>query len=124
MRGPVAFARLIGSPSLAEAARRQPALLERAVGDAGCEQVTPAQPASDGAHFTVLDEGGELLVLAELPAMGAWELRVYAYADQLSIHLRATGRCYTHPLPATVDTASLRTEFNDGILVVTLAKRR
>lgn len=120
--GPGALARLIGNPSVAKCARQQAAELERAVGEPAPQVSAPA--AAYEPHFEVLDEGDELLVLAELPSARAWELRVYAYAGRLSVHLREAGRRYTHPLPVAVDAASVRPEFRNGILSVWLTKRR
>lgn len=119
--GPGALARLIGNPSMAKCIRQRAALLERAVGEPAAPAPAPARPEP---HFEVLDEGDELLVLVELPAARAWELRVYAYAGQLSVHLCEAGRRYSHPLPAAVEPASVRPEFHNGILSVWLTKRR
>jgi HSP20 family molecular chaperone IbpA len=120
--GPGALARLIGNPSMAKAIRHQATALERAVGEPTIQAVAP--PRCDQPHFEVLDEGDELLVLAELPAARAWELRVYAYAGRLSVHLREAGRRYSHQLPTAIIPASVRPEFRNGILSVWLTKRR
>jgi HSP20 family molecular chaperone IbpA len=121
--GPGALARLIGNPGAAAAVRQHAAEHERAVGaPAGPAERTPADWPRDEIVFEVLDEGDELLVLADMP--GIDDLQVYAYPNQLVVHLRAERQRSTHPLPVGVDPTSLRATFRNGILAVWLTKRR
>ncbi len=72
----------------------------------------------------VFDEGDHVLVVAELPGVAEGGIRVEVKDDILALSAEGRDRKYAKELllPATVDPASLRQSFQNGVLEVRLSK--
>ena len=72
----------------------------------------------------VFDEGGHVLVVAELPGVVENSISVEVKDDIVTIGAQGPGRKYGKEvlLPALVDTASLRQSYQNGILEIRLGK--
>ncbi len=72
----------------------------------------------------VFDEGGYVLVVAELPGVADAGIQVEVKDDILTLHAEGRDRKYFKEvlLPAVVDPASLRQSYQNGVLEVRLDK--
>lgn len=113
--GPAALARVIGNPAVA----------------AGMARHLPAPSATDAAGsawpvraplIDVLDEGAELLAVADLPGASVQTVKITLDGNTLCLQARDHGDVYRCALPAAVDASTLRWELRNGILEVRLQK--
>lgn len=73
----------------------------------------------------VLDEGDELVVIAELPGVEAGDIRVGVKGDILELSAETRDRNYHKEilLPSPVATESMETSYKNGILEIRLKKQ-
>lgn len=88
--------------------------------DAGPVVAETREPLAD-----VLDEGGQLTVIVELPGVEEKDIQVRVEGDILEISATTRARKYHKEvlLPTPVDPASLKSAHRNGVLEVTLTKR-
>ncbi len=74
----------------------------------------------------VLEEGDHLTVVVELPGVDEKDIQLRAEGDILEVSAASRARKYHKEvlLPAPVDPASLKSAYRNGVLEVTLAKRK
>ena len=84
----------------------------------------PRAPVDD-VQIDMFDEGGEMLVVVELPGVQPEQIRVDVQDDILEITTTGAPR-YARELllPALADPASLRWTYRTGILEIRLAKAK
>lgn len=73
----------------------------------------------------VLDEGGRLVVIAELPGVEEKDIHLKVEGDILEIVASSKDRKYQKEvlLPSAVDPESLESSYRNGVLEIRLAKR-
>lgn len=74
----------------------------------------------------VFDEGGSLVVIAELPGVDDNDIHLEVKDDILDLSAEAEDRKYSREvlLPAPVDAESMETSYKNGILEIKLRKRK
>lgn len=106
---PSALARTIGNPAMARALR-----------DPGAPR--PFPPLLEGPmpepSFEIFDEGHEVLIVSELPGVGADQIHVYGYAAQVVVHVRGRGSRYSVRLPLRIEPTSVSYAFHNSILAI------
>jgi len=111
--------------------------LESAVGDRNIEERVTESRLLSGVNVDVLDDGDEILVLADLPGSGKEDMTVQVDDDRLRVlgeRPEEDGREYhrrerphgtvsrTVPLPVAVETEGSKASYEDGVLSVRLPK--
>jgi HSP20 family molecular chaperone IbpA len=107
--GPSALARALGDPTIIRALR-----------DPESPRPWPL-PIDEQTHepsFDVFDEGNEILIVSELPGVGAEQLHIYGYAAQVVVHVRGRGSRYSVRLPLRIDPTSVSYAFRNSILAI------
>lgn len=89
------------------------------------KQVQRQRGGSD-PHFELIDRPGELSIIVELPGVEEKHLHLKAFPRQLGIRVSDPDRLFakTLSLPAEVDGASLQSSLKNGILEITLKKKK
>lgn len=106
---PSALARLVGDPAVARALRDPEA--PRAI-------PWPAEGSMPEPSFEVFDEGHEVLIVSEMPGIGAEQIHVYGYAAQVVVHVRGRGSRYSVRLPLRIEPTSVSYAFRNSILAI------
>jgi len=74
----------------------------------------------------VVETDGEIKVVAEVPGVEKEEIKLYGTETTLTISVETLGKKYYKELelPAKVNTKETKTSYNNGVLEITLRKRK